>query len=87
LINIAKLKTLSRSIEVKVNSSIVKAAEELGVQFGCYQGVCGMCKISILEGENNLNDLTVEEKEMGMDKLNRLACQCKTKKGDVKISF
>ncbi len=73
--------------EVKDGESITQACEELGVAFGCYAGDCGLCKIEILEGEDNLNDLTEKEQNNGMNKKNRLACQCKIKSGEVKIRF
>lgn len=60
------------------------------IPFGCENGICGTCLITIPSGKENLND--VEEMEaqtleaMGMDEgEHRLACQCKAK-GDVTIA-
>jgi len=83
----AKIKTKNKSIEIKDNSSINTACEELGVDFSCYDGTCGICKINIIKGQENLSELTENELDFGMNKKNRLACQCKIKKGEVEIEF
>jgi ferredoxin len=59
--------------------------DELDVAFGCNSGYCGICQIEILEGEDNLDDLTEAEQDLGMSKHTRFACQCKIKSGRVKI--
>jgi len=74
-------------IKVKDGTNIREACRKLGVPFSCEQGYCGLCSINILEGEDNLEDLTPEEENLGMDKKRRLACECKIKSGKVKISF
>jgi len=80
-----KSKKTGKEIEVAEGNYIRKAAEELGVQFCCNIGMCGSCIIKIEEGEDNLTDLTQEEKDMDMNKKKRLACQCRMGKGDVVI--
>jgi ferredoxin len=80
-------KKTGKSIEVEDGNYIRRAAEELGVPFCCNIGRCGACIIDILEGEENLSELTEEEKEMGMNKKQRLACQCRIKSGEVVIDF
>jgi ferredoxin len=72
---------------VEENSQIRDACEELGVPFGCRYGICGTCKIDIIEGEENLQELTQEEIDMDRDKNHRLACQAKIKQGSVKIKL
>lgn len=74
-------------IEVKDGSSIKEPCEKLGVPFGCHNGICGTCMIHIDKGEDNLSPLTEEEEILERDKKNRLACQCKIKKGEVGISW
>jgi len=71
----------------KDGSSIAEACEELGVILGCQDGMCGVCQIEVLEGVQNLSPLTKAEKELMMDKKHRLACQCKIKKGAIKVTF
>lgn len=77
----------TKKIELKDNSPIQKAAEELGIPFSCKEGVCGSCLIKVKSGEDNLSDLNGAEKAYGLSgKKERLACQAKIKKGDVKIT-
>ncbi len=80
-------KKSGKSIEIKDGQYIRKAAEELGVAFGCNTGVCGLCAIKIIEGEKNLSKLTQEEKNLNKNSKNRLACQCKINKGEAIIDF
>lgn len=76
-----------KKIEIKDGKPIKDACEKLGVPFSCTQGICGTCMIDVLEGQENLSELTQEEKDMGRDKNHRLACQCKIKSGIVKINY
>ena len=73
--------------ELSDGIAIRDACEELGVLFGCRSGLCGTCMIDIVEGEENLSELTEEEEAMDRDRKHRLACQAKIKKGTVKIKF
>ena len=75
------------SKDVKDGDKIKNAAEEMGVLFGCEDGICGTCMIDVVSGENNLSELTQPEKDLERDRKQRLACQCKIKKGDVVIDF
>ncbi len=74
-------------IKVADGDSIKDASESLGVPFGCAEGNCGTCMIDIINGDENLSELTDKELDMDRDKKHRLACQAKIKKGDVKIDF
>jgi len=82
-----KSKKTGKEVEVKEGEEIRDACFELGVFFGCRNGLCGSCMIQVEEGEDNLSELTDAEKVLERDKKNRLACQCKIKKGDVTIDF
>ena len=74
--------------EVKDGEPIKKACKELGVPFGCKEGICGTCKIIIEEGEENLAPLTEAEEEMeDCDLSHRLACQAKIISGTVIIKI
>ncbi|MBP7708186.1 2Fe-2S iron-sulfur cluster binding domain-containing protein [Candidatus Pacearchaeota archaeon] len=73
--------------KVKDGESIEEACRKLGVPFSCEQGYCGICAINILEGEDNLNAVTPDEDNLGLDKKRRLACRCKIKSGKLKIDF
>lgn len=76
-----------KEVEVKDGDFIQDACEKLGVPFSCTQGICGTCMIDVVEGQENLSELTQEEKDMDRDKAHRLACQCKIKSGIVKIKY
>ncbi|MDD3375520.1 MAG: 2Fe-2S iron-sulfur cluster-binding protein [Candidatus Omnitrophica bacterium] len=83
----AKLIIDQKEYEVPDNSAISDTCEDAGVRFDCNTGVCGSCHIKILEGAENLSDLTTEEIDLGMDRNNRLACQCTIKTGMVRIAL
>jgi ferredoxin len=76
-------------VELSDDSSIAEACEEAGVPFACTEGVCGTCVIEIKEGKENLSAPTQEQEDfLGEGTCDeRLACQCKIKKGKVRISF
>lgn len=76
-------------IELTDDSPIAEACEEAGVPFACTEGVCGTCVIEVKEGKENLTGPTQEELDFLGDGTidERLACQCKIKCGQVKISF
>lgn len=77
-----------KKVEVKENESLVEAGKQLGVLFSCEAGICGTCRVEILEGADNLNELTDEEQALGdRDKNNRLCCQMRIKQGNIKIKF
>lgn len=71
--------------EVKDGELIKDSLEEMGVLIACADGSCGVCKVEILEGMENLNEINEKEKEMGCEGNERLGCQCKVKKGEVKL--
>lgn len=76
-------------IELPDNSPIAEVCEEAGVPFACTEGVCGTCVIEIIEGQDNLSSPTKEEEDfLGEGTCReRLACQCKIKSGNVRITF
>jgi ferredoxin len=76
-------------IELEDGSPLAQSCEEAGVPFACTEGVCGTCVIEIVSGKENLSPPTQEEEDfLGEGTCDeRLACQCKIKKGTVKIRF
>lgn len=76
-----------QKITVADDSEMQQPCEDLGVPFACTSGICGTCMIDIVEGEDNLTDLSEMEEDLGMEKCQRLACQCRIKSGTVKIRF
>ena len=85
--NMAKIIFEDREIEVADGGDIRDAVEELGVPFGCFEGICGSCVIDILEGEENLTPVTPEEKDFELHEKKRFACQCQINQGLIKITF
>lgn len=78
----------NEEFELENNSSIAGPCEEAGVPFACTEGVCGTCVIEVTEGMENLSEFNEAEADfLGEEETERLACQCKIKKGTVKIKF
>ena len=77
--------------EIEDGSSLIDICDEIDVSlsFGCTEGTCGICELTVIDGYKNLSKVTEEEKEYllpedlqgGM----RLGCQLKIRKGDVTI--
>ena len=61
--------------------------EKIGVPFACEDGMCGTCVVEVLEGMQNLSEKNEKEKDMGLAENQRLACQCRIKKGVVKLKY
>lgn len=75
-------------VELEADSPIKSHCEEAGIPFACEEGVCGTCVIEVEEGMENLSTFTQEELDfLGEQETERLACQCKIKKGCVKIKY
>lgn len=83
----AKIILDDKSIELQDNSEIKDACEELGVEFGCKNGFCRTCEVTVLEGYDNLTPLSENEEFISLIKPRRLMCQCKIKSGTVKIKI
>ena len=83
----AKLIINDEEIEIEDGLKIVETIEEAGVPIGCSNGVCGTCEVEVLEGMENLNEMTEEEEDLGMEGNKRLGCQCIVKSGTVKLEY
>ena len=73
--------------EVPDGAPLAEVCEAEGIPFSCNSGVCATCQIEVIEGKENLNELNDEEKDLGMDDIHRLSCQCKIKSGVVRITY
>lgn len=75
--------------ELPDDSKIAEACEEAGVPFACTEGVCGTCVIEVVEGKENLTPPTQEERDFLGDDVGceRLACQCRIRRGRVVVKF
>ncbi|MFT4343454.1 MAG: 2Fe-2S iron-sulfur cluster-binding protein [Candidatus Woesearchaeota archaeon] len=83
----AKLQTDIDEVDLDDNSPTMDAAMKLGVPFGCSCGTCGVCGVEVVEGMENLSEMTENEELMAFEENQRFMCQCKIKKGNVKIRF
>ena len=83
----AKLVLNGDEIDVEENVKIVDAIEEAGVPIGCSNGVCGTCEVEVIEGMDNLNEITEEEEDLGMEGNKRLGCQCQLTGGSVVMEY
>tara|TARA_Y100000310_G_scaffold339275_1_gene431469 strand:+ start:1040 stop:1294 length:255 start_codon:yes stop_codon:yes gene_type:complete len=83
----AILKFEDTELEINDHEPIKEGAREIGVPFGCEDGLCGSCIIKVEEGMENLNERNDKEEDMGLEENQRLACQCNIKTGIVKINF
>ena len=83
----AKLVLNGEEIDVPENERFVDQIEEAGVPIGCSNGVCGTCEVEILEGLDNLNEMTEEEEDLGMEGNKRLGCMCQIKGGSVTMEY
>ena len=78
---------------IEGGSPLIDICDEINVSlsFGCTEGTCGVCELTVVDGNKNLSKITDEEKEYllpedlkaGM----RLGCQLKIRKGDVAITW
>ena len=83
----AKIIMEGKEIEVPDGSEIRDTCEIFGVEFGCRNGFCRTCEVTIIEGYENLTELTENEEFIGLIYPRRLCCQCRVMKGDVKIKI
>jgi ferredoxin len=74
-------------MEVPDGEQVKEAAEEMGVPFGCEEGICGTCMVEVIDGMENLGELTEAEEDMGVGENERLMCQCSIRGGRVTISY
>ncbi len=74
-----------RSVTVADGEKILACCEEMGVPFGCQDGLCGTCIVTVPKGSDNLAPRNDKEVDMDLDEGQRLACQCVIVSGEVHI--
>ncbi len=79
--------------EIEDGTRLIEACEEVDVSlsFGCTEGTCGVCELTVLKGMENCSRLTEEEKdyllEEDLEHGMRLGCQLKIRKGEVVLTW
>jgi ferredoxin len=71
--------------EVADGSNVMEACEDMGLPFGCTDGICGTCMSVPSAGAFNLESMTEKELDFDLPKGQRLACQCVIKGGEVEF--
>lgn len=72
---------------------LIDICEELETElsFGCTEGTCGVCELTVVKGRENCSQPNEEEKdylyEEDLKNGMRLGCQLKIRKGEVTISW
>ena len=83
----SKIKLNGKETEIFENENPYSKFEELGVNFSCFNGICGTCKMKVKKGMENINPKTEEEGEFPLAEDERLACQCHKLKGDIGVEY
>jgi len=73
----------SEEREVPDGSRIQEACEDMGMPFGCTDGLCGTCRCIVVSGMENLEPMNDKEEDMDLLENERLACQLIIKSGEV----
>ncbi len=64
---------------------------DTSLSFGCTEGTCGVCELTVLSGMENLSKVSDEEREYlyeeDIENGMRLGCQLKVKRGDVTLTW
>ena len=86
-------KTDNVKYEVEDGTPLIEFCDEtdISLSFGCTEGTCGVCEITVIEGKENLSRISDEEKdyllEEDIEGGMRLGCQVKIRKGDVTLKW
>ena len=79
--------------QIEDGSRLIDICDDIDVSltFGCTEGSCGVCELTILDGRSNLSKVTDEEKNYllpeDLDQGMRLGCQLKVRKGEVSLTW
>jgi len=78
---------------IEDGSRLIDICDDISVSltFGCTEGSCGVCELTVLDGRSNLSKVTDEEKNYllseDLDQGMRLGCQLKVRKGEVSLTW
>ena len=82
-----KIKLNDKEIEVPEGENPYSKFEKLGMDFSCFNGICGTCKMKVTKGMENINPKTEEEDEFPLNDDERLGCQCSRLKGNIEVEY
>ena len=82
----ATIKSRSNQISV-IDGGSLDTTADLGVSFGCRNGVCGRCATTVVSGMENLSGHSEAEQAFGLDPERRLICQCSVTGGTVELDL
>lgn len=82
-----KITLNNKKIEFQKGENPYETFEKLGMNFSCFNGICGTCKMRVVNGMENLNPKTEEENDFPLEDDERLGCQCFKLNGDVKVEY
>ncbi len=83
----ASLRFEDEELDVPDGDALLEYAEQLGVPFGCQDGICGTCRCRVIAGLEYLGKKNDKEIDMDMDDDERLVCQCVVSGGKVEIEI
>ncbi|PIQ95513.1 MAG: ferredoxin [Nitrospinae bacterium CG11_big_fil_rev_8_21_14_0_20_56_8] len=79
--------------EFEDGTPLIECCEEVDVSltFGCTEGTCGICELTVVKGRENCSRFTEEEKDYllpeDLEEGMRLGCQLKIRRGEVAITW
>jgi ferredoxin len=85
--------TSGKTIEVPQDANLLRTSirYEGSVPYKCGGGICGTCRVRIVDGHENLSKVMKKEVDrLGSDKINqgfRLACQTFINGGDITVAW
>ena len=83
----AKVHFEGETKEVADGGRVYDACDDLGMPFGCTDGLCGTCICRVVSGAENLAPKNDKEIDMDLDDNQRLACQAEIKGGEVEFAL
>ena len=82
-----KITVNGKTAEIAEGENPSDTFEKLGMDFSCYNGICGTCKMKVKSGMENINEKTEEEEEFPLEEGERLGCQCHKLTGDIEVEY
>jgi ferredoxin len=83
----AKIVFEGQTRDVADGTRVLDSCEDMGMPFGCTEGICGTCRCTVVSGMENLSPVNVKEEDMDLEAGERLACQCTIKSGTVEFTI